>query len=271
MDKFKVGDIVTRKSYGGDILFKIHDIKNIDGAEPVYILRGLLLRLSADSRGHDLVLTHPSAARPAIMRNIQQIRKRAYDTDSYFRTSIFQRVFTRPGRILHIDSSSDYLDMCIKYYRERNVKVTGTVVDESRQPEIVRQMLEKYKPDILVLTGHDAMKKDSFSYSLDSYRNSRYFVQSVKEARQYEPDLDRLCVFSGACQSYFEAIMKAGANFASSPGRILINALDPAIVSGKIALTDSRKTVAPDQIAAITVTGGDGIGGIGTKGRMSVC
>lgn len=33
----------------------------------------------------------------------------------------------------------------------------------------------------------------------------------------------KLVIFAGACQSYFEAIISAGANFASSPARILID------------------------------------------------
>ncbi len=41
-------------------------------------------------------------------------------------------------------------------------------------------------------------------------------------------------IFAGACQSYFEAIISAGANFASSPARILIDFLDPIMVAEKL-------------------------------------
>jgi spore coat assembly protein len=106
--------------------------------------------------------------------------------------------------------------------------------------------------------------------SLDSYRNSRYYIQCVREARKYEPSYDKLCIFSGACQSYFEGIMDAGANFASSPGRVLIHALDPAKVGDRIALTDSRVYVSPEQIARLTQSGSKGIGGVKTKGHYIV-
>ncbi len=34
--------------------------------------------------------------------------------------------------------------------------------------------------------------------------------------------MDELVIFAGACQSHYEEIIKAGANFASSPHRILM-------------------------------------------------
>ena len=40
-----------------------------------------------------------------------------------------------------------------------------------------------------------------------NYRNSRYFISSVVEARKNaRPDKD-IVIFAGACQSFFEAIM----------------------------------------------------------------
>ncbi len=64
--------------------------------------------------------------------------------------------------------------------------------------------------------------------------------------------------------------MEAGANFASSPGRILIHALDPAKVGDRIALTDSRVFVSPEQIARLTQSGSKGIGGVKSKGHYVV-
>ena len=48
---FKIGDAVTRKSYNNDIVFKIIDIK-----DKMYILKGINVRLVADSTLDDLVL-----------------------------------------------------------------------------------------------------------------------------------------------------------------------------------------------------------------------
>ena len=46
---FNIGDLVTRKSYDNDIVFKIIDIN-----EGIYILKGVVVRLFADSPGDDL-------------------------------------------------------------------------------------------------------------------------------------------------------------------------------------------------------------------------
>ena len=48
-----IGDTVVRKSYDKDITFKIIDIKEVDG-KPVYILKGISIRIIADSPETDL-------------------------------------------------------------------------------------------------------------------------------------------------------------------------------------------------------------------------
>jgi spore coat assembly protein len=146
----------------------------------------------------------------------------------------------------------------------------GRAIDEKEQSYEVRQLLEKTRPSILVVTGHDSIKKNSDKQAIGSYQNSKYFIESVKEARKYEQSLDKLCVFAGACQSYYEGIMSAGANFASSPGRILINALDPSFVSEKVAMTDTSRIVSPSDIAQITISGKEGIWGVNTKGHLTM-
>ena len=73
----------------------------------------------------------------------------------------------------------------------------------------------------------------------------------------------------GACQSYYEAIMSAGANFASSPARILIDFLDPLRVAEIIAFTERYKYVTIDDIAGELRDGKNGVSGIGANGRMT--
>ena len=62
--------------------------------------------------------------------------------------------------------------------------------------------------------------------------------------------------------------MSAGANFASSPARILIDFLDPLIVAGKIATTEKYKFVTIDDIAYELRDGKKGISGIGANGKL---
>lgn len=86
------------------------------------------------------------------------------------------------------------------------------------------------------------IKKGRSYEDIFNYRNSRYFAQTVKNVRKNPKNKD-LVIFAGACQSYYEALIDAGANFASSPARILIDFVDPLVVAQKIATTDSDKYI----------------------------
>lgn len=104
-----------------------------------------------------------------------------------------------------------------------------------------------------------------------NYRNSRHFINTVKEARRFEEERKKeLVIFAGACQSYFEALMSAGANFASSPARILIDFLDPLIVAKSIALADKSKYITIDDFENELRDGKKGINGIGARGKKSI-
>lgn len=161
------------------------------------------------------------------------------------------------------------MEKSVKYYKQLGLNAIVRNIPESRQPIMIRNLLQKYKPDILIITGHDSMIKDGSDYNnLYNYRNSRYFIETVKEARKWEKDMNKLVIFAGACQSYFEAIMMAGANFASSPGRILIDFVDPLIVAEKVATTDKNRIVTISQIINEIREGGEGIGGTSARGKM---
>lgn len=283
---FKIGDLVGRKSYGCDIVFKVHDItKQNDGY--VIILKGLNLRIIADAPEADIVKLPPSKINEDIKKyenRACRLMKKLIKKVKHTTTPIYPRlnrnteqIFRKPGKVLHIDGDKNYLDICLKSYKELNIEAIGKVVAESEQPKVVETMLSQYAPDILVLTGHDAyikgkeitnaeQKRKALS-NLDNYRSSRYFIEAVKLARKYEASLDDLVIFAGACQSYFEGIMEAGANFGSSPERVLIHALDPVMVCEKIALTSIEKIVPLKDILTGTITGLDGIGGVQTRGK----
>lgn len=61
------------------------------------------------------------------------------------------------------------------------------------------------------------IKKETGFNDIYNYRNSRHFINTVNQARSWNSKGKDLAIFAGACQSYYEAIMTAGANFASSP------------------------------------------------------
>ena len=253
---FKIGDYVTRNSYNNDILFQILGIN-----DDIVYLKGVNVRLCADSFISDLVISKDLVINDdeIIRKNLSDLK---IDRNSYFYI---------PGKILHIDGDSDYLDRCMNFYNSLGIKANGITINEKEISNKIGKLLCDYRPDIIVITGHDAFianKKDN--KDLKNYQNSANFISAIKEARKYEKNQDKLIIVAGACQSDYEELIKAGANFASSPKRINIHALDPAIIASSLALSEKNSSI--DLIKTIEKTkyGSDGIGGIITNGTMYV-
>ena len=94
-------------------------------------------------------------------------------------------------------------------------------------------------------------------------------TSDIDKYKNYDKEVNKnLVIFAGACQSYFEALISAGANFASSPARILIDFLDPLIVAEKVAITDEYKYISIDDICRELRDGKKGVDGIGANGKM---
>ncbi len=252
---FKVGDYVTRSSYNNDIIFKISSIDN-----NIYVLKGINVRLVADAFEDDLI-HYDGEDKISDSDLIDRIDEKLDRNDFFY----------LPGKILHIDGDCEYLDRCINLYKKFNVMAYGICVKENEMSSKIKDYLSEIKPDILVITGHDAYykKKGDFN-NINAYMNSSNFINTVIEARKYERAHDKLIIIAGACGSFYEALIKSGANFASSPKRINIHALDPAIIALKVSLTDINKNIDLMDIIDKTKYGKDGIGGIITKGTMFV-
>ncbi|MDR3541910.1 MAG: sporulation peptidase YabG [Desulfosporosinus sp.] len=268
---FQVGDIVARLSHEQDLFFNIDQIHVNYNGEGSVILKGLNLRLLADAPVSDLVPKSPvevaNYEREDNKMIYQKLHKltcqRKVDQDDQ------REFFEIPGRVLQMDGDQDYLNQCIKMYRQMGIEAKGICKSEIEQPRVIRKILQENPTDILVLTGHDGFisgKRDF--HSMDSYRSSRYFVESVQEARRFQHNRDALVIFAGACQSNYEAILSAGANFASSPKRMLIHAFDPVFIVERIAFTPTDQIVSVKDILMHTITGTDGVGGVETRGQM---
>ena len=248
---FRIGDLVTRKSYENDIVFEIIEIEDDN-----YILKGVNVRLYADSYIEDLKLVSGEVKNDF---EPQLTEYRTLDRDEYFYL---------PGKILHIDGDNDYLKKCMNFYEKNKVKAYGVFLDESEFSLNILSLLDKYKPDILVLTGHDAYYRKKRNNK--QYKNTSNFIEAVREARKYEKSQDKLIIISGACQSNYEDLIKAGSNFASSPKKVNIHALDPAIVATMVAFSERNKSIDLIKILNSTKYKSDGIGGIITKGTMYI-
>lgn len=284
----KVGDLVVRKSYDKDITFKIIDINEDAEGNTVYILKGISIRIIADSRGDDLEMVDDEYAgtkEKILNRRVEEAIKKAVSMrgddeatkvlNNLYRGSKSSKnqqnkelVFGRPGKILHIDGDSEYLETCLKVYKQLSLDAIGRAIPEKKQPDIIVDLVREIKPDIVVLTGHDSVIRSPEDYlNLENYRNSKYYIDAVKALRDYNSSYDELVIFAGACQSCYECMLDAGANFASSPNRVLIHCLDPVLVCEKIAYTRIDKVVSITDVIDNTITGIKGIGGLQTRGK----
>ena len=151
---------------------------------------------------------------------------------------------------------------CKRYYKKNNIKCFSYIFHESEYESKIEKLLLKHNPDILVITGHDAYSKKN-----NKYKNSIYFEETVKKAIGIKSNL---IIVSGACQSDFVSLIKAGSSYASSPSHINIHALDPAIIAAYLALSYNNKMIDLNEILSKTTYGSDGIGGIRTTGVMKI-
>ena len=176
------------------------------------------------------------------------------------------------GKILHLDGDRRYSEKSFRYYKKMGLTAIVKNIPEYKQPKVVYNLLSYYKPDILIVTGHDGMIRKGKSFNdIYNYKNSKYFIETVKEARRYERDSGKeLVIFAGACQSFYEALMMAGANFASSPARIMIDFLDPLVIAEKVATTDYMEYITMNDLESKLRDGKRGVGGIGATGKKHV-
>lgn len=250
--EFKKGDLVTRNSYNNDMVFKVVKIK--DG---IYYLKGIEERLLANSEVDDLV-------------KVDDYNEESFDLRGNNLKSD-DEFFYLPARILHIDGDNEYLEKCLKYYKNLGVYAVGKKIKEENIYEQLEGLLVEFRPDIVIITGHDAYyRKKGSDKDIRNYKNTANFIKAIKVARKYERSHEKLVIIAGACQSYYEELIKAGANFASSPKRINIHALDPAIIASTVALTEKNKEIDLISLLDETKYGKDGIGGLYTRGLMYV-
>ncbi len=251
----KKGDYVTRKSYHNDTIFKVVNIKG-----DMCYLKGLDVRLYADSHFSDLVL----------VENFVEDEEMSvlFPSDE---TQVRGEYFYLPGKILHLDGDSEYLERCLNFYKKNNVYAIGKKISENEMAQKMHLLLAEYQPDVVIVTGHDAYyQKKGDIHDVRNYKNTENFIKAVKEARKFEKSHEKLVIIAGACQSNYEELIKAGANFASSPKRVNIHCLDPAIIATTVAMSERNKPIDLVSLLDKTKYGKDGMGGLKCNGLMYV-
>lgn len=238
----EINALVTRKKYNDDIIFRIIDIKDNKA-----ILKGEVVRLIADSYLDDLRLFVMEDKKTLLLPKIKDEKD------------------VLKGKILHIDGDEYYLKKAMDTYSKYNIQAIGYYIKEKEIPYKIESLIKKHHPDIVVITGHDAYYPSKNKEDINAYKNSSYYIDAVKICRDYNPNKDDLIIIAGACQSYYEKIIEAGANFASSPTRNNIHLLDPIIIASFISNYRINEKIDIEYILSNTIS--KSMGGIESKGK----
>ena len=103
---FQIGDLVTRKSYDNDIIFRIIAIDDNN-----YILKGEVVRLYADSPKEDLKI-YVDDDKDDFAPEIDNFRN--LDRNEYFYL---------PGKIVHLDQDLSFMNKCMNFYKKNRIKL----------------------------------------------------------------------------------------------------------------------------------------------------
>lgn len=143
MKKIRKGDIVSRNSYQNDILFYVKQIVKLSNRGEIAILKGITIRIEADAPINDLEI--PQEKR--IKESFEKLREKIEISNV-----IDNREFVKNGKILHLDGDRNYSEKTEKYYKKQGLNYIVKHVTEFRQPAVIRNLLQRYKPDIVVIT-----------------------------------------------------------------------------------------------------------------------
>ena len=103
MENIKIGDIVARKSYNKDILFRVKNIIKTNNGE-IAILIGIIERVEADSELSDLEKVNEDRIQEDL-NNIQKKIEGKINQFSQLRNKSKNK-YVITGKILHLDGDS---------------------------------------------------------------------------------------------------------------------------------------------------------------------
>ena len=140
---------MARISYHKDVIFMVDSVIN----NQIAILTGITTRLKADAPVEDLAIIEKKEIMhlyKSIDNKIDyKINATGIEKNSAFKRS--ERVIYT-GRILHLDGDKKYSEKSNMYYKKMGLKAIVRNIPENRQPSVVNPLIERYHPDILVVT-----------------------------------------------------------------------------------------------------------------------
>lgn len=161
MNKIKKGDVVARKSHGKDIIFVVKNIIYTN-KEEIAILKGLVERIEVDSIIEDLEIVDKKSINEKMKALHYKMSSRIIETKKKERSKEYRIGIVTPninnkekiitGKILHLDGDKKYSQKSYYYYKKLGLNAVVKNIPEYRQPREVYRLLQRYNPDILVIT-----------------------------------------------------------------------------------------------------------------------
>lgn len=106
MQEIKKGDIVSRNSYGNDIIFEVKRIIRLADKKEIVILRGIDVRIEADAPVEDLRILSKEEREKREKELEERIIKKIEREKIKIENRRKEVVYT--GRILHLDGDTHY-------------------------------------------------------------------------------------------------------------------------------------------------------------------
>ena len=155
MKKIKKGDIVGRLSYNKDIIFIVERIIKCSSGKEIAILKGINIRIQADSDIDDLELIEKKEAAESEEKINKRFESKIKNYEKLIDNNQIDKrtkkvIYT--GRILHLDGDKRYSEKSNLFYKKMGLKAIVRNIPENRQANIVNQLIDRYYPDILVIT-----------------------------------------------------------------------------------------------------------------------
>lgn len=145
--RIRKGDIVGRKSYNKDIFFIVDRIIKLKNKEQYAILKGVDIRIEADAPIEDIEKIETSRIISAEKRIDELLRKRIISNKN-----IYRKYISKTGKILHLDGDKRYSEKSTRYYKKVGLNAVVRNISERNQTAMVLPLLNKYNPDVLVIT-----------------------------------------------------------------------------------------------------------------------
>ena len=145
--RIRKGYIVGRKSYNKDIFFIVDRIIKLKNNEQYAILKGVNIRIEADASIEDIEKIEESRVIKA-ERRIDELLKKRINSNRYN----YSEYISKTGKILHLDGDKRYSEKSRRYYKKVGLNAVVRNISERNQTAMVLPLLNKYNPDILVIT-----------------------------------------------------------------------------------------------------------------------